>query len=364
VAETCDRATTFAFLVLALGVAWLVSREPTHAARPARFRGAAAVMTVAGLAYLGGLLLGSGPAWARLPGSYLVVADSRSLDAETLAAVAFSRDHLAPGSTVMADRMPATALAATARLWPDVHPRAGVEPATLYFAETWGPEQTRTVRAMGLRYLYVDSRLAQSLPHQRWYFYDGETPQPRRLTPTALTKFADVPGIVAVYRHGPVAIYDLQGLGGASPTHGWTGTARPHPGRDALLGGLIGALILWQRAAVRRGVRAWLETLGGTGAAATGMALVVLLTGAAVAAGFRPGWQFAAGIAIALAAATLRPAMLRPLAAARPHPMVATAVLCAAVLAATGAGLAIRSAWSVDTAQVATILADLRQGDR
>ncbi|WP_412749882.1 glycosyltransferase family 39 protein [Krasilnikovia sp. M28-CT-15] len=364
VAEVCDRASTFAFLVLSLGIAWLVSRraEPVSGATPVRGRRyTAAVVAVAGLASVGGLLLGSGPDWARLPGSFLVVADSRSLDAETLAAVAFSRDHLEPGSTIMADRMPATVLASTARLWPDVHPRAGIEPAMLYFSDTWGPEQTRTVTAMGLRYLYVDTRLAEGLPHRRWYFYAGETPQQRQLTPAALTKFAAVPGIVTVYRHGPVAIYDLQGLGGTTTTHGWTGDRHPQPRRDALLGLLVGTVLLALRASVRRGGRALLDALGGAGAAATGMATVALLTGAAVAAGFRPGWQFAAPIALALAVSALRGERLR---LARPGPAVVAAALCAAAMAVAGAGLAVLSARSVDVDRVATILTEARQEGR
>ena len=52
------------------------------------------VVSLSSVGYLGGLILGSGPDWSRLPGSYLAVADSRSLDPETLAAVKWSGQHL------------------------------------------------------------------------------------------------------------------------------------------------------------------------------------------------------------------------------------------------------------------------------
>lgn len=46
----------------------------------------------------------------------------------------------------------------------------------------------------------------------------------QQLTKAQLTKFDRVPGIGLVYRHGPVSIYDLSGLGIAELRSGWFGT--------------------------------------------------------------------------------------------------------------------------------------------
>lgn len=374
--EISDRATTFAFLPLALGLALLVgiltTRAGDGAPKVTRIPPlvAAAFVFVTSLGYLGGLILGSGPDWGRLPGSYLVVADSRSLDPETLAAVRWSHDNLTPGELIMADRVPGTLLSSVARMWVDSGPRAGVEPGTLYFSETWGPEQTNTVRAMGLRYLYVDTRLADSLPHQKWYFYTGETPDGRKLTGSALTKFAAVPEITAVYQHGPVAIYDLQGVWGPegyAQSCGWVGTWHQHPLRDASTGLLAGMLLAWRWALVRQKAARVVAALGGVGAASVAMVAVLMLTGLATYFGFQPGWLLFVGLVLPpLATMPLRRS---PTAKSvprrsihRPDAATAAVAVTAAILGLVGVGLALHSAWLTDFMETARILAFVRGG--
>jgi hypothetical protein len=69
------------------------------------------------------------------------------------------------------------------------------------------------VRHLHLHYLYVDRRFANELPHLGQYFFKGETAQPQQLTRAELTKFDNIAGLRAVYRHGPIVIYDTSGLG-------------------------------------------------------------------------------------------------------------------------------------------------------
>ena len=167
-----------------------------------------ALIGVTTVVYLGGVLLGSNPDWDRLPGPYLVSADFRSQDPETLAAADWAAAHLLPGSTVVADRVPADLLASQARLWPETQPQQGFVPAQLYFSATWGPQQTAIVKNLHIDYLYVDTRLADSLPYLGYYVSEGETAEPTRLTVADVAKFAFVPGLHSVYHHGPVTIYD------------------------------------------------------------------------------------------------------------------------------------------------------------
>ena len=122
------------------------------------------------------ILLGAGPEWSFLPGRYLVSADSRTQDPETLAAVRWAATHLPPGSAVTADRVPSSLMASQTQLWPVTVPAHGLEPISLYFSSPWGPYQTATVRGLHIRYIYVDQRLATSLPYLGFYFYPGETP--------------------------------------------------------------------------------------------------------------------------------------------------------------------------------------------
>src|SRR5215831_6912986 len=140
VGEIGNRAATFLFLPLALSCSLIIQRHPRVARRPADAynpsRPAALIALIGGttIIYLGGTLLGSNPDWIRLPGPYLVSADFRTQDPETLAAVEWAAAHLPAGSTVVADRTPAALLGSQARLWPVTQPQQGLVPTKLYFS--------------------------------------------------------------------------------------------------------------------------------------------------------------------------------------------------------------------------------------
>ena len=228
--ELFDRSNSFLFFPFALYVAsfltWFLWREAHHhgfrAHRRALLLRIAAVV-MASAAFIGGYVMGSGPSWARLPGPYMVSADSRSMDAETLAAVKWAGQALPAGSRIAADRVSATLLASQAGVWPVMKGPNGTDVADLYTARSWGTAETDLAGAMRLRFLYVDRRLADELPHFGSYFFERDTPDDQ-LTDQQLMKFDRVPGITAVYRHGPVAIYDIHGLGIAELRSGWFGT--------------------------------------------------------------------------------------------------------------------------------------------
>ena len=229
VGELGNRAATFLFLPLALSCSLIIQRHPRVTRRPAGthnpFRPAVLIALIGGTAiiYLGGTLLGSSPDWSRLPGPYLVSADFRTQDPETLAAVDWAATHLPPGSTVAADRVPAVLLGSQARLWPVTQRQRGLLPAQLYLSAAWGHQQTAIVKGLHIDYLYVDRRLTDSLPYLGFYFSQGETAKPTRITAADVAKFAHVPGLKAVYHHGPVTIYDTAGLGVVPERKGFRG---------------------------------------------------------------------------------------------------------------------------------------------
>ena len=243
--ELYDRSNSFLFIPFALYAAsfitWFWWREPHHYGfrehrRALRIRLLA--VTLAAGAFVGGYVLGSGPNWARLPGPYMVSADSRSMDPETLAAAKWARDALPAGSRIAADRVSSTLLASQAGLWPVMKGPNQTDVAALYVAPTWGTAETDLAGAMRLRYVYVDRRLADELPHFGSYFFEGETGDGQQLTRQQLGKFDRVPGISLVYRHGPVSIYDLSGLGIAELRSGWFGTTPRVPVTTQLAVGL------------------------------------------------------------------------------------------------------------------------------
>jgi hypothetical protein len=365
VGDLGDRAATFLFLPLALSCSLIIQRHPRVSRSPAPphtpFRPAVLMALIGGstVIYLGGTVLGSNPDWIRLPGPYLVSADFRTQDPETLAAVDWAAAHLPAGSTVVADRVPTVLLASQARLWPETQPQQGFQSAQLYFSPTWGPRQTAIVKGLHVDYLYVDTRLAGSLPYLGYYFYQGETARSTRITVADVTKFAHVPGLKPVYHHGPVTIYDTAGLGVVPVRKGFRGNHAMGLGPlDALAGAAVILLILlfrrrlaWVRPAARE--------LGVLGTTLAVMAITIFVGGALFALRLMPGPAFTVGAAatsaVILAARRRmdgRPLIPRWPFPRRPDPFVVLGI----VAAAAGLAIAVYAAWITDVADVNAIL--------
>jgi hypothetical protein len=364
VGELGNRAATFLFLPLALSCSLIIQRHP-RVRRPAGthnpFRPAVLIALIGGTAilYLGGTLLGSSPDWNRLPGPYLVSADFRSQDPETLAAVDWAAIHLPPGSTVAADRVPAVLLGSQARLWPVTHPQQGLVPAQLYFSATWGPQQTTIVKDLHIDYLYVDMRLADSLPYLGHYFSQGETKKPTRLTVADIAKFAHVPGLKAVYHHGPVTIYDTAGLGVAPEWKGFRGYHTMGLGfLDAILGAALVLLIMLFRRRLAW-VRSTARDIGVLGTTLAVIAITILIGGALFGLRLMPGPAFTLG-AVATSAVIL--AVRRRMNGLRLVPRLSflhrlnPLVFLGVMAGAAGLAIAIYAAWITDVADVNAIL--------
>jgi hypothetical protein len=364
-----DRASTFFFLPLALSCALVFLRDP-RVSRPgqsaphtggkrSQLGWLVPLIALTVLAYLGGVVLGSGPDWQYLRGPYMVSAESRTQDPETLAAVTWAASHLPAGSRIVADRIPADLLASEARMWPITSPSRDLQPASLYFSGTWDSYLTTIVRQMDIRYLYIDRRLSESFPQEGYYIYPGETPKPERISSAALAKFAHVPGLKAVYDHGPVIIYDTAHLGTGPETDGFTGDRSM--GAGTLGDGLLGAAAMAGAFALRRRLR-WLKNaaldVGALGVGLAFMAVVVLAGGALFGLLIMPGPSFTAGALltaiVGLVMQRRRPG-LHMSARGIPYPPDPLAVI--GVLACI-AGLAIgfHAAWVTDVTAVNNIL--------
>lgn len=212
-AEISDRSTTFLFFGMALVAAPVLVAAGRWRVRGRVMLRAALVTLVATVCFVGNVMLGSGPDWERLPGEYLVGADSRSVDSHVLAGAAWARDNLPPGSRVGADRAASAVLSAEAAMWPVTAASGGVNVGLLYFAPYWGNPQSEFVQSARIKYFWVDSRLSSARPRIGVYFEPGESPNDAgQLTSGELDKFADAPGSRVIYRAGPITIYDMAGL--------------------------------------------------------------------------------------------------------------------------------------------------------
>ena len=204
--ETSQRASEFVFIGIGLGVAGLSSRL-SRPSRSYQFLGVATALII----FVGGIAVGSAP-YTRLPGPYLVGADSRSMDARTITAATWVRAHLPAGSVFAADRSNGLALAAIGLVDPAQGLQDGQWVPYLYLSPTFDSGDLATIRAFGIRYILVDQRLSTALPYIGLYFSPDEPlashythPIPR----ADLAKFATAPDLTRIYDDGEIQIYKV-----------------------------------------------------------------------------------------------------------------------------------------------------------
>jgi hypothetical protein len=164
--------------------------------------------------FMGGIIAGW-PPWARLPGSYLVSADSRSIEPQGIAAAQWAGEHLDPTARIAADRTNTLLLATYGHLNPVTHQNDNLYLAQLFLL----PEVTSYVQQLAaqvhLRYALVDTRLSTQLPRVGVYFEAGEPnsndyDEPASLE--ALTKFDRMPSVSRLFDSGDIRIYDVSRL--------------------------------------------------------------------------------------------------------------------------------------------------------
>lgn len=366
-----DRASTFMFLPLAVAIAVVLAGDgrmptPGRAGRLVRGRGRIVFAALIGIAYVGGILLGAGPDWYFLPGKYLVVADERSQDPYTLAAVKWAASDLKPGTRVLADRVSADLLSGEARLWPLLNPENGVDISDVYFSPTWSSYQTNELRKLHVADIYVDQRYSQSLPQEGYYIFEGETSPERRLTTGDLSKFAHVRGLKAVYHQGPITIYSTAGLGVVPQQSGFTG--QRSLGFGAIGDSVLGAFVVLAAYLGRRRLKRVLAATAGAGAVgllAAGVSLVTLAGFALFGLGIMPGpWFTVGGGVMAVAAWTTdRLRNRRPRRAGRERSRESShwrvdlpLVIAGLWLVVVGATICLHAAWVLDVLDVRLIL--------
>jgi hypothetical protein len=209
--EISDRAAVTLFVgvafVLALGVARLA---PARSGGTWRRIVALALLSVV---FVGQIVVGAGPIWARVPGPYLVSANSRSVEAESIAAATWARDYLGPDNRFAADRINRLLLGSQGGQHPVTHLNDGVEVSPLFFSVGYGVVQETIVREGRIRYVLVDRRLSNGLPRAGVYFEANEVGANRHtvpITPAALAKFDRLANVRLLYDSGAIQIYELE----------------------------------------------------------------------------------------------------------------------------------------------------------
>ena len=214
-AEAANRSNEFLFLgiafVLAVGIAelWLVRRQEWHKV--------ALALTSAAIIFVGGVILGFAP-WARLPGPYLVSADSRSVEPEGITAAQWARSYLGDNNRILADRTNALLMVGVGGQRPITGYGDGIPTFRVVLSSKLEASELAIIREAALRYVVIDTRLAWGLPATGVYFERAE-PDAARITfpidPRDFSKFDSNTSIARLFDSGHIVIYDVGGLASA-----------------------------------------------------------------------------------------------------------------------------------------------------
>jgi len=193
-------------------VALLLVRFPYrgHVRQIAGAGGLIALLTV------GGVVVGT-PGWARLPGRYLVSADTRSVESEGIAAAEWANSVLGPKHNMVADRVNRMLMSAYGEQDMVTTYASGLAVRRLYLTREIQPVHRQIVRDGDIQYLVADQRLTTALPVVGHYFDRGEEDvvgqRTTPLDPLLLSKFDQLPEVSRVFDSGNIQIYDVHALG-------------------------------------------------------------------------------------------------------------------------------------------------------
>jgi len=208
-AEISARMMTFIFIAVAYVLAvGLVASVPWRVPRALKLAIPVALLSVV---YLGNVVVAV-PIWMRLPGPYLVGADPRSVEVESITGAEWVRDNLGPDNRFLADRSNRLLLGTIGQqhLVTVGGDRINLRPA--FFATTLGEDELGRLIVGRVRYVLVDRRLSSSLPLVGVYTERGEAAGRRRTTPippAALGKYDFIPRVSRLYDSGNLQVYDI-----------------------------------------------------------------------------------------------------------------------------------------------------------
>ena len=112
--------------------------------------------------FVGNVMVGVGPSWSRLPGPYLVSADSRSIDPQSVDAASWTLSYLGSNNRIATDRVNGLIFGAGANQYPVAHVNSGVDVSPLlpFFVATTAAsagKKSTAVAVVKFRHLPYDT---------------------------------------------------------------------------------------------------------------------------------------------------------------------------------------------------------------
>jgi hypothetical protein len=164
--------------------------------------------------FIGGITIGR-PPWMRLPGPYLVVADSRSIEAQGINAAEWTGTYLGPNNRIGTDRING-ALMATYGYQDVITGISDQIPLGILFLSPVVDQQDLSIIKSGdIQYIVVDRRLSNGVPMAGFYFQmsePGAYNYKKPIDAELLLKFDRLYGASRIFDSGDIIIYDIQSL--------------------------------------------------------------------------------------------------------------------------------------------------------
>lgn len=164
-----------------------------------------------GVAFVGGMIAGW-PPFARQPGTYLVSADTRSIEPQGVAAANWAQKTLGPGNRMAADRINGLLMLSFGGQYMVLNVGDGVNVGWLFYARDVDTIARDVINKGNIRYVVVDKRLSKGLPQIGVYFESGEPDTNKHTKPLDLVnleKFDRQAQVQRVFDSGDIAIYDV-----------------------------------------------------------------------------------------------------------------------------------------------------------
>jgi hypothetical protein len=208
-----DRFTPYVFVAVSFALAIFISQM--WPIRGLKWKQMLIISTIGLVIFLGGNMLGSGPTWVLMPGTYIVGGDARSIDPQSIDTATWTLAHLGPNNRVATDRTNRLLMGTYGNQRVITEPDDKLYISPVFYAQKFESWQVSILQSAQVRYLVVDQRLSTALPLQSYYFDQGEPESENLTTPIsrqALTKFNTVPQINRIFDSGDIVIYDVGAL--------------------------------------------------------------------------------------------------------------------------------------------------------
>ncbi|CAN5556167.1 hypothetical protein BH20CHL6_BH20CHL6_06790 [soil metagenome] len=213
--EVAARASPWLFLGLAPVIALALTE--TSRLRTPSWTVRALLTAVLAVVFSAGVVVGF-PVYARMPGPYLVGADSRSVEPESISAAQWMLEQLGPDNRVTGDRTNRLLLGSYGQQDVVTAFTAGANISALYLSPGVGPDERRIMEQGDIAYLIVDRRLSRALPAVGAYFERAEVvdgPHREPIPASVLSKFDEAAGLSRIFDSGELQIYRVEAQVGA-----------------------------------------------------------------------------------------------------------------------------------------------------